>query len=104
MWVWQSQAPPGTSKLTVVDGWAALANARLLFMATPAATEASRIPRRVSMTSSLVILGGSLSGDGAGGKGSAAGECKARPRLATLISKHLVTRRRRPSSFPVIGR
>ena len=55
MWVWQSQAPAGTSKFTAVDGCAALANALLVFMATPAATEASRIPRRVSMVSSLMF-------------------------------------------------
>src|ERR1700756_2799155 len=55
MWVWQSQAPAGTSKLPAVDGWAAFAAALLVFMATPAATEASRIPRRVSMVSSLIF-------------------------------------------------
>ena len=37
------------------DGCAAVANALLVFTATPAATEASRIPRRVSMISSLVL-------------------------------------------------
>src|SRR5579871_5165534 len=56
MWVWQSQAPAGTSKFTAVDGCAALANTPLVFTATPAATEASWIPRRVSMVSSLICL------------------------------------------------
>src|SRR6202022_3722055 len=35
MWVWQSQAPAGTSKFTAVDGWDAFA--RALGMDTPAA-------------------------------------------------------------------
>ena len=59
MWVWQSQAPAGISKFTGVEGWAALADAILLFvlfMVTPAAmeAEASRIARRVSLVFSLV--------------------------------------------------
>src|SRR5882762_6099389 len=49
MWVWQSQAPAGTSKFTAVDGCAALENASLLVMVTPAAMEASIILRRVSI-------------------------------------------------------
>jgi hypothetical protein len=47
--VWQSQAPAGTSKFTGVDGWDALAETSRLCMVTPAAMEASRILRRVSM-------------------------------------------------------
>src|SRR5437016_14442143 len=50
MWVWQSQAPAGTSKFTAVDGWAALARTVRLFMVTPAAIEASIILRRVSIS------------------------------------------------------
>jgi hypothetical protein len=49
MWVWQSQAPAGTSKFTGVAGCTALAAAVLLFINTPAAMEASIILRRVSI-------------------------------------------------------
>src|SRR6266480_2385706 len=49
MWVWQSQAPAGTSKFTGVEGCAAVAKADLSDMVIPAAMEASRILRRVSM-------------------------------------------------------
>src|ERR1700720_4234367 len=49
MWVWQSHAPAGTSKFTGVDGWAAVARAVRLGMVTPAAMEASRILRLVSI-------------------------------------------------------
>jgi hypothetical protein len=88
MWVWQSQAPAGTSKLTGVDGCAALANALLAFMATPAATEASRIPRRVSMASSLYFGRYSIGGwHGREGQGTRA---KARPGLVTPNSQRLV--------------
>src|ERR1700681_3285369 len=52
MWVWQSQAPAGTSKFTGVEGWAAFARTVRLGMVTPAAMEASRIPRLVSIVSS----------------------------------------------------
>jgi hypothetical protein len=55
MWVWQSQAPAGTSKFTGVDGWAAFAKAVRLGMATPAAMEARRIPRLVSIGSSPLL-------------------------------------------------
>src|ERR1035437_1973438 len=51
MWVWQSQAPAGTSKFTGLDGWDAFAYAVRLGMVTPAASEASRIPRLVSIGS-----------------------------------------------------
>jgi len=54
MWVWQSQAPAGMSKFTGVAGCAAVAKTVRLGMAIPAAMEASRIPRRVSMVFSLV--------------------------------------------------
>ena len=61
MWVWQSQAPAGMSKFTGVAGCAALAEAVLLFMVTPAAMEASIILRRVSIGGSpwmlLLIVG-----------------------------------------------
>src|ERR1700738_4257231 len=53
MWVWQSQAPAGTSEFTAVDGCAAVARAVLLGMVTPAAIEASSIPRLVSIGSLL---------------------------------------------------
>src|SRR4030088_3263044 len=53
MWVWQSQAPAGTSKFTGVDGWAAVANTVRLGMVTPAAMEARRILRLVSIGSLL---------------------------------------------------
>src|ERR1700737_1431357 len=85
MWVWQSQAPSGTSKFTGVDGCEDLASAfLLLFMLTPAAMEASIILRRVSI---VVLPGvsvfdvapsvrrsrppasGRLSGEGLAGKG-----------------------------------
>src|SRR5262245_33432099 len=51
MWVWQSQACSGISKLTGVDGCAALARTSRLCMRAPAAMEASIIWRRVSMAS-----------------------------------------------------
>src|ERR1700677_4501166 len=49
MWVWQSQAPAGTSKFTGVDGCAAFAKAVRWGMVTPAAMEARRIWRLVSI-------------------------------------------------------
>jgi hypothetical protein len=49
MWVWQSQAPGGTSKFTGVDGCAAVAKTGLLGMVIPAAMEASKTPRRVNI-------------------------------------------------------
>src|SRR6476620_156053 len=49
MWVWQSQAPAGTSKFTGVDGWDTVARALWLRMVTPAATEASRTVRLVNI-------------------------------------------------------
>src|ERR1700722_3424914 len=49
MWVWQSQAPAGMSKFTGVDGCAALAMVVRLDMVTPAAMEARRIWRRLSI-------------------------------------------------------
>src|SRR5258708_21837459 len=57
MWVWQSQAPAGTSKFIGVEGWAALARTVRLGMVTPAAMEASRIPRLVSMVRLLYSAG-----------------------------------------------
>src|ERR1700738_898619 len=55
MWVWQSQAPAGMSKFTGVDGCAAVAKTDRLGMdVIPAAMEASKIPRRVSMVVSLL--------------------------------------------------
>jgi hypothetical protein len=44
------------SKLTGVEGWAALDRASLVFIATPAATEASRTWRLVSMVFSLGVF------------------------------------------------
>src|SRR5712692_6159993 len=58
MWVWQSQAPAGTSKFTGVAGWEALAKPVRMCMVAPAAIAPIRISRRVSMVSSL---GGILS-------------------------------------------
>src|SRR5437879_390063 len=49
MWVWQSQAPAGTSKFTCVAGWAALARTVRVRMMTPAAIAPSRTSRRVGM-------------------------------------------------------
>src|SRR5437016_12589162 len=49
MWVWQSQAPAGTSKLTRVAGWDALAKPVRRCMAAPAASAPIRTSRRVSM-------------------------------------------------------
>src|SRR5690348_11078834 len=49
MWVWQSQAPGGTEKLTGVRGWEAAASAavgRYAAAAAPAASEPSRKLRR----------------------------------------------------------
>src|ERR1700722_19714695 len=57
MWVWQSQAWAGTSKSTFVVGCAALANAVRLCIATPAATDASKRSRRLSMVFSLYLFG-----------------------------------------------
>ena len=54
MWVWQSQAPAGMSKFTGVDGCDAFAMADLSGMVIPAAMEANRILRRVSMVFSLL--------------------------------------------------
>src|SRR5450631_2171976 len=51
MWVWQSQAPAGMSKLTGVEGWAAAASAVRLRMVTPAAIEATSILRLVNIVS-----------------------------------------------------
>src|SRR6266545_1953731 len=58
MWVWQSQAPAGTSKFTGVAGWEALAKPVRMCMAAPAAIAPIRTSRRVSMGFSL---SGSLS-------------------------------------------
>src|SRR5205809_199468 len=49
MWVWQSQAPAGTSKFTRVAGWDALAKPVRRCTAAPAAIAPIRISRRVSM-------------------------------------------------------
>src|SRR6266571_3548770 len=49
MWVWQSQAPAGTSKFTRVAGWEALAKPVRRCMAAPAAMAPIRTSRRVSM-------------------------------------------------------
>src|ERR1700722_13189142 len=49
MWVGQSQAPAGTAKFTGVEGCDALGETSRACMVTPAAMEASRILRRVSM-------------------------------------------------------
>src|SRR5213596_370747 len=49
MWVWQSQAPAGTSKFTGVAGWEALAKPVRRCMAAPAAMAPIRTSRRVSM-------------------------------------------------------
>src|SRR5437773_547372 len=53
MWVWQSQAPAGTSKFTGVAGCEALAKPVRRCMAAPAAIAPIRTSRRVSMGSSL---------------------------------------------------
>src|SRR2546427_10697488 len=52
MWVWQSQAPAGTSKFTGVAAWDALARTVRVRIKTPAAIAQSRTSRRVSMGSS----------------------------------------------------
>src|SRR6266496_5967304 len=49
MWVWQSQAPAGTSKFTGVAGWEALAKPVRKCMVAPAAIAPIRTSRRVSM-------------------------------------------------------
>src|SRR6266851_5374686 len=49
MWVWQSQAPAGTSKFTGVAGWEALAKPVRRCMVAPAAIAPIRTSRRVSM-------------------------------------------------------
>src|SRR5215467_12280339 len=82
MWVWQSQAPAGTSKFTGVAGCDAFASAFRCCMATPAAIEASRRSRLLSMwvVSSMRFLlfgcGGSCtrSRPGGGIAGRASGE------------------------------
>src|SRR6267378_344367 len=58
MWVWQSQAPDGTSKFTCVAGCEALANPVRMYMVAPAAIAPIRTSRRVSMEFSF---GGILS-------------------------------------------
>src|SRR5256885_12276635 len=55
MCVWQSHAPAGMSKFTLVAGWAALARASRLCMAAPAARAPIRVSRRVSIASSQMI-------------------------------------------------
>src|SRR5258707_10271544 len=49
MWVWQSQAPAGTSKFTGVTGCEALAKPVRTCMVAPAAIAPIRSSRRVSM-------------------------------------------------------
>src|SRR5712691_12430633 len=49
MWVWQSQAPAGTSKFTGVAGCEALAKPVRTCMVAPAAIAPIRSSRRVSM-------------------------------------------------------
>src|SRR5882672_3605148 len=49
MWVWQSQAPAGTSKFTGVAGCEALAKPVRRCMVAPAAIAPIRISRRVGM-------------------------------------------------------
>src|SRR5713226_1705418 len=49
MWVWQSQAPAGTSKFTGVAGWEALGKPVRMCIVAPAAIAPIRISRRVSM-------------------------------------------------------
>src|SRR5438477_9852820 len=51
MWVWQSQAPAGTSKFTGVEGCDALAKAFRFCTVNPAAMEASRTLRRLNIIS-----------------------------------------------------
>src|SRR6266496_2929048 len=62
MWVWQSQAPAGTSKFTGVAGWEALAKPVRRCMVAPAAIAPSRTSRRVSMgfSSGGILYGVSL--------------------------------------------
>src|SRR6195256_4922695 len=54
MWVWQAQAPAGTSKFTGVAGCEALARPVRMCIVAPAAIAPIRSSRRVSMCSSLV--------------------------------------------------
>src|SRR5690348_8923712 len=66
MWVWQSQAPAGTSNFTGVEGCAGIASALRFCTATPAAIEASRRSRLlsiwvVSSVQTLVLFRGSSS-------------------------------------------
>src|SRR5579863_908290 len=78
MWVWQSQACSGTSKFTGVDGCAALANAVRFCIAMPAATDASKRVRRLSMVvssfSSCWLVGGARALHGSGSAGCACGK------------------------------
>src|SRR5215467_13464343 len=53
MWVWQSQAPAGTSKFTGVAGWAALEKAFRICIVAPAARAPITNSRRVGMISPL---------------------------------------------------
>src|ERR1051326_3098416 len=50
MWVWQSQAPTGTSKATGVAGWDALARAVRMRMLALRAIAPINTSRRVSMS------------------------------------------------------
>src|SRR5579872_1437382 len=84
MWVWQSQAWGGTSKFTLVDGCAAVAKAVRFCTATPAATDASRRSRRLSMVVSpfLALVGYSA----ALGLGTAAGAPAARAAKKVMMA------------------
>src|SRR5882724_7954814 len=55
MWVWQSQAPAGTSKLTDVAGCDALARARRARVTAAAAIAPMMVSRRVSMAGSDLL-------------------------------------------------
>src|SRR5437773_8408985 len=59
MWVWQSQAPAGTSKFTGVAGWEALAKPVRRCIVAPAAIAPIKTSRRVSIGG--VSFGGILS-------------------------------------------
>src|SRR5258706_14008798 len=49
MWVWQSQAPAGTSKLTRVAGWDAFARPPFAWISNPPASAPATNPRLVGM-------------------------------------------------------
>src|ERR1700675_2935147 len=86
MWVWQSQAPGGISKFTGVMGCAAFASAVRLGRATPAAIEASRRLRLLSMGRLLYFLDRLYSAAAVFARAMAPGSPAARAAMYVMIA------------------